>query len=91
MTRKVTKNGLSIEQHAALGRELAKMQDAVNAMIEIVGTNYLSNGREVKAMERIGKSIQMARVIMEESAGNNRLENYYPDDCGRSGCARWSA
>lgn len=82
---------LTQDQHDELGLELARMQDAVNGIIEKVGTAYLSNGREVKAMERIGKAIERARAIMEDAAGNTSASSYYPEKHGRSGYTRWSS
>lgn len=94
MTRR--KTGLPLDQHTALGLELAKIQDRINEAIEAVGSAYLSNGREVKALEKAGRAIEAARSVMDDAASRENStvaasNAYYPAEHGRAGCARWSA
>jgi hypothetical protein len=91
------KSGLTKEQHFGLGRDLARIQDEVNEMIKAVGTAYLSNGREVKALERAGRAVEMARSVLDSAACRDlpgdpaATDAYYPADAGRAGYTRWSA
>lgn len=93
MTRKP---GLDQDQHVALSATLARMQDAINAAITEVGTAYLSNGAEVKALEKVARDLEAARAIMDTAAcrtlsSREASDAYYPTTAGRSGALRWSA
>jgi hypothetical protein len=82
------KPGLTKGQHLALGADLARIQDEINAAICQVGAAYLSNSKEVKALERIARAIELARSVMDDGSA---IDAYYPADAGRAGACRWSA
>jgi hypothetical protein len=91
-----TKTGLTPAQHIELGHRLARMQDEINDAISLIGQAYLSNGREVKALEKTGRVLEATRVILADSvcdgmSSREASDAYYPDDAGRSGVMRWSA
>jgi hypothetical protein len=91
------KPGLTKEAHFALGLDLAQAQDAINAAILKVGGAYLSNGREVKPLERVARALEKARSVMDDAicrelppTDHSATKANYPPSAGRSGACHWS-
>jgi hypothetical protein len=92
------KPGLTKEQHFDLGLELVQAQDAINAAIIKVGSNYPVNGREVKALERVTRALEKARSVLDDAvcrelpnSDRSATEAYYPPSAGLSGACHWSS
>ena len=64
MNRKI-KSGFTTEQHVQFGAALLEMDDSLHKTIILASHVYAVNGREIRAMERAHRAIELLRAVMD--------------------------